>query len=669
MTESNSNIPTHAEQHHLTTPVSHDTFTPYWLTLVVARWLQHKISQLLSQLRRLFMTRGRSSRWQRLSRQLIQAAAALLLAAGLLPVPAATLATVTLQPEIANPLPGDHWDWSSPRFADLDGDGDQDAFIGDFSGFVRYYQNSGDATSPSFSWVTGSLDPFNGVNMGSQSKPSFADLDADGDLDALIGESDGTLNYFQNTGSATSPAFIQRTESSYPLVGVNLAPYSAASFADLDADGDLDVLIGGLHGLLYYFQNTGSTINPSFTQLSGSFNPFDGVDVGTGSIPSFADLDGDGDLDAFIGSGDGTIHYFHNSGDATSPAFSELGGSLNLFNGVSVGWHASPGFVDVDGDGDLDTFIGSWDGPITYIENTENSSLKSTFVQRSGSLNPLNNVAIGKYSAPTFADLDGDGDLDAFIGGYDGVIKYYQNTGSATSPAFIQRSGTLNPFNDVDVGLFSTPSFADLDGDGDLDAFIGENDGIIHYFQNTGSATNPAFSEASGSLNPLNGVDIGWYSTPTFADLDGDGDLDAFSGEMYGTIKYFKNTGSATSPAFSEQTGTLNPLNLIDVGFFSTPFFVDLDMDGDLDLFSGKGLGSIFYYQNTDSATSPTFTQRTGTLNPLNFVDVGGYSNPIFADLDGDGDLDAFIGESEGTIQYYKNINLFPLLDLPVVVR
>ena len=44
----------------------------------------------------------------------------------------------------------------------------------------------------------------------------------------------------------------------------------------------------------------------------------------------------------------------------------------------------------------------------------------------------------------------------------------------ATSPAFIQRSGSLNPFNGVDVGYDSAPSFADLDGDGDLDTFIGE---------------------------------------------------------------------------------------------------------------------------------------------------------------------------------------------------
>jgi len=100
------------------------------------------------------------------------------------------------------------------------------------------------------------------------------------------------------------------------------------------------------------------------------------------------------------------------------------------------------------------------------------------------------------------------------------------------NPPFTEVTGSGNPFNGVDVGLRSAPSFADLDGDGDLDAFIGESDGVINYYRNDGTVINPAFTLVTGSGNPFNGVDVGLRSTPSFADLDGDGDLDAFIGEV-----------------------------------------------------------------------------------------------------------------------------------------
>jgi len=67
-----------------------------------------------------------------------------------------------------------------------------------------------------------------------------------------------------------------------------------------------------------------------------------------------------------------------------------------------------------------------------------------------------------------------------------------------------------------------------------------KGDGIINYLENTGSATSPAFTLREGSLNPLDGKGVGSSSTPSFVDVDGDGDLDLFSGELNGTIKYFE---------------------------------------------------------------------------------------------------------------------------------
>ena len=82
--------------------------------------------------------------------------------------------------------------------------------------------------------------------------------------------------------------------------------------------------------------------------------------------------------------------------------------------------------------------------------------------------------------------VDSDGDLDAFIGEYDGILNFYRNTGTATNPNFTLVTGAGDPFDGVDVGDNSKPTFVDIDGDGDMDAFIGEYDGILYFYRNNG---------------------------------------------------------------------------------------------------------------------------------------------------------------------------------------
>ena len=96
------------------------------------------------------------------------------------------------------------------------------------------------------------------------------------------------------------------------------------------------------------------------------------------------------------------------------------------------------------------------------------------------------------------------------------------------APAFAAPS--TNPFGLADVGFRAAPAFADLDGDGDLDALVGNSLGNTLFFRNTGSAVAPAF--AAPSTNPFGLADVGSQAAPAFADLDGDGDLDAFVGEL-----------------------------------------------------------------------------------------------------------------------------------------
>ncbi|MCA9096342.1 MAG: VCBS repeat-containing protein, partial [Planctomycetaceae bacterium] len=291
-----------------------------------------------------------------------------------------------------------------------------------------------------------------------------------------------------------------------------------------------------------------------------------------------------------------------------------------------------------------------------------------SFTEQTEAANPLNAFDVGAYSTPTLGDLDGDGDLDLIAGLNDGTFKYFRNTGTALVPVFTEQTGTDNPLNGIDVGSFSTPTLGDLDGDGDLDLIAGESAGTFKYFMNTGTALAPVFTEQTGTANPFNGFDVGGYSTPTLGDLDGDGDLDLIAGLTYGTLKYYRNTGSATGPVFTEQTGTDNPLNGFDVNGasssgFSAPTLGDLDGDGDLDLIAGLTDGTLKYYRNTGTALAPLFTELSGTDNPLNGFDTGTDSAPTLGDLDGDGELDLIAGEDDGAFKYYRNTTV-PVDDL-----
>jgi hypothetical protein len=166
---------------------------------------------------------------------------------------------------------------------------------------------------PQFTHQLAAENPFNRINVGSASAPSFADLDGHGDLDAVVRTGNGWLNYYENTGTAIVPTFAQRTGALNPVDGIEIGCWSNPSFADLDGDGDLDLLIGRLLGDLIYFENTGTDSALAFDRRSGSANPFDGVDLGNLAAPSLADLDGDGDLDMLLGTGSGRLSYFENT--------------------------------------------------------------------------------------------------------------------------------------------------------------------------------------------------------------------------------------------------------------------------------------------------------------------------------------------------------------------
>jgi hypothetical protein len=315
---------------------------------------------------------------------------------------------------------------------------------------------------------------------------------------------------------------------------------------------------------------------------------------------------------------------------------------------------------------DVDNDTISWSAPTLPSWATLTNQI--SFAEQTGSDNPFDGVDVGITSTPAFVDIDNDGDMDAFIGENHGDVYYYKNTGSNSAPTFTEQTSGDNPFNGVDVGDNSAPTFVDIDNDGDMDAFIGENNGTINYYKNTGNNNAPIFSEQTGGDNPFNGVNIGGVnSAPTFVDIDNDGDRDAFIGGFEGNINYYENTGSSSTLTFTERTGGDNPFNGVNAGIAAVPTFVDIDNDGDRDAFIGGFEGNINYYENTGSSSTPTFSEQTGSDNPFGGVTkIGqGYSAPTFVDIDNDGDKDAFIGDQAGNIYYYKNTSSTSITGIP----
>ncbi|MBK8816648.1 MAG: VCBS repeat-containing protein [Methylococcaceae bacterium] len=257
--------------------------------------------------------------------------------------------------------------------------------------------------------------------------------------------------------------------------------------------------------------------------------------------------------------------------------------------------------------------------------------------------NPYGLNVVGDFSSPSFVDIDNDGDLDLFVGTNFGFTFYYKNIGDAVTPNFVIQASN---FGIIEVGFSASPTFADIDNDGDQDAFVGEFNGNIRFFRNNGTSSAPSFASETGSF----GLSfIGSFVNPAFADIDGDGDLDAFVGERYGATQFFRNTGTASSPAFVSESGNFG---IADAGSFSKPAFVDIDGDGDLDAFVGERYGDTLFFRNTGTVTAAAFVKEAGNFG---ISDVGFSASPTFADIDNDGDIDVLVGNSVGEQQLFEN--------------
>ena len=378
----------------------------------------------------------------------------------------------------------------------------------------------------------------------------FADIDNDGDLDLFWGDFFSRSLYFiENQGTPSVPD-LQVVYNRYPhnQDSVYTSGFNMPRFTDIDNDGDLDLFVTVLYDptvpqSLMFFRNDGNANTDNFHKITENY--LRTLDVGNDSAPCFADLDNDGDQDLLIGSTrnpDGTLFYFKNTGTRTQPSFLLID---SVYFGIKNELTVSPAVSDLDADGDPDLLIGCFDGTISLYTNTGTAS--SPDFKFSGKLEDSGGgiIDVGVYARPFLFDYDNDGDPDLASGAFNGKFYFYKNTGTSQNfqftadTTFIHRLNPQDPGSQIiDVGDNSAPFFIDYDDDGDIDFFAGNRDGFVFYFRNDGNNVHPLWTLVT---NNFTGQDFGADALPCFVDIDYDTDQDFFVGNIKGGLYLYRN--------------------------------------------------------------------------------------------------------------------------------
>ncbi|MFN7115964.1 MAG: T9SS type A sorting domain-containing protein [Saprospiraceae bacterium] len=386
---------------------------------------------------------------------------------------------------------------------------------------------------------------------------------------------------------------------------------------DADNDGDKELILGDLSfNNFNYLINGGDCQNAWMVQQDTAFPNYNvPLDLPIFPAAFYLDLNFDGKKDlaaapssTFISEDQEVIWRYENVGSNALPRFELRQRDFLVNEMIDLGTGASPTFVDYNADGLLDLVVGN-----TYIYNPGN--------QRDARLFLFENI--GTVSNPKFNLVSED---------YLGMSQFSTNT---------------NHF---------TPAFGDLDGDGDLDVLVGEEQGRLFYAENTAGAGNPLiFSEWQYDFR---GIDVGISSAPFIADVNRDGLPDLLIGERNGNINYFQNIGNQSNPLFNADPTVLpntDRFGRIDArvpGFvagYSAPVLVAVR--GSYRLLTGTDVGQIEMYNNIEenfyNALMPESEQLGNVL-------VGAQSRVALADLNNDGLLEMMVGNQRGGLSAFK---------------
>ena len=559
---------------------------------------------------------------------------------------------------IDHPLLGG-FDLPRPQLADSDGDGDLDLFLQEHSDRVMFFRNIGSGDSE-YRWET---DAFADLSVGDWYR--FTDVDLDGDLDLLAEAPYSYIRYYRNDGGSGPAEYILAADTLRDIAGEPIFSdrQNIPNAADIDCDGKLDLLIGRLTGTITRYEADDTDANgvPRFRHVTDSFEDieivaaFQGLRHGANTM-ALGDIDQDGDHDLFWGDFfEAGLLFIENTGTCGRPVLRGTPRPFPPGDPVATSGYNAPALGDIDLDGDLDLTMGVLGGAYGPARSAVENLYR--FVQNDdggftvATSRLIRTVDVGSQSLPVLTDLDGDGDLDLLMSNKiepedteTGAVYVFENTGSATAPAFHAR-GRVPGLPDA---YHFAPAFGDLDGDGDDDMLLGEWRDRISYYRNDGRglfSRNDLLPRWTLVDTAAATLTRGRYTTPALGDLDGDGDLDLVVGESSGALNYYRNDGGPGAPDFQLVSDEYQD---IDIGRRSVPALVDLDGDGDLDLAVGSEISGLRLFLNEGTAREPAFVE-TEPFGP----EVPAYTTPAFADINGDGRLDLLAGGNRGGLIVY----------------
>ncbi|TAE46770.1 MAG: hypothetical protein EAZ89_19410 [Bacteroidetes bacterium] len=530
---------------------------------------------------------------------------------------------------------------------------------------------------------------------GGFNTPQFSATDLNGD-----GEND--LVVFDRTGAVFS-VFLRDTLTGqlvYAHSYRSLFPAEAESWAllrDVNCDGKADIFTSneGQNSVRLYL-HSGTATQPAYS-LSGPAltTPTGPVYTAAADLPDVVDVDNDGDLDylAFDASGSHVVWYKNIAAACDTPSFmkedncwgdfteSGISNEVTLNTPCKRSETGPPGHAgstvcafDNDSDNDKELLLGDLNADVlVYLLNGGSAASAQMTQVVTGFPDYDTPAQVEQFLGAFYVDVNEDGDKDLLTAPNANNISqnidnvwYYENLGQGGISYFALQQEDFLGSEMIDCGEDSQPVFFDYNGDGLMDIVAGNQlykhplypeSGTLTLYKNTGTATAPAFELITRDYLGISGLFNPALTAirPAFGDIDADGDADMLLGDRSGTLHFFRNTAASGQPPSLqlESAGYQG----IDVGDAATPQIVDLNRDGLPDLLIGEKAGNLNYYANQGSAANPVFVLQSATFGG---VDVyvpccTGYSVPwVYENAAQEYEL--LVGAESGEVFHYTQV-------------